>query len=62
MTYNLHSVNKYSVFFNLCANNPIHIHNSWANNQMSILCLNGFKTKYCVFHNAMIAWNYLPDV
>ena len=29
---------------------------------MSILRANRSKTKYCVLHNGMIAWNSLPDV
>ena len=29
---------------------------------MSIVRVNGSKTKYCVLHNGMITWNSIPDV
>ena len=43
-------------------NNQIHSHNTRTNNQMSILCMNRSKTKYCVLHNGKIIWNSLPDI
>ena len=53
---------KERVESSLLINNQIHSHNTRSNNQMSILCVNRSKTKYCVLHNGKITWNSLPAV
>ena len=58
----LHSNIDEEIKSSLLINNQIHRHNTRTNNQMSILRLNGSKTKHCVLHNGMIAWNSLPDI
>ena len=46
----------------LLLNNQIHCNRTRTNNQMSILGVIKYKTKYCILQNGMITWNSLPDV
>ena len=57
------NVTKYTNFLSsLLINNQIHSHIARTNNQKSILSVNRSKTKYCVLHNGMITWIFLPDI
>ena len=58
----LHSNIDEEIKSSLLINNQIHSHNTWTNNQMSILRVNRSKTKHCVLHNGMITFNSLPDI
>ena len=58
----LHSNIDEEIDWSLLFNNQIHSHNTRNNNQMSILRVNGSKTRHCVLHNGMITRNSLPDI
>ena len=45
---------------NLLVNTEIHSHDTRSNKQITILCVNRSKTKYCVLHNGIITWNSYP--
>ena len=61
----LHSNTDEEIESSLFVINQIYSHNTRSNNHMqvyTILSANRSKTKYCVLHNGMITWNFLPDV
>ena len=58
----LHSNIDEEIGSNILINNHIHSHNIRTNSQMSILCVNRSKTRYCFLHNGMKTWNSLPAI